>query len=61
MFCTLVLLIYLQHGQKQKTKWYFFEQKKTGEKQNSSTMIKPVEGIQTVFPVKLKLQRELCE
>ena len=48
-------------GKSKKQNDTFLSKKKTGEKQNSSTMIKPVEGIQTVSPVKLKLQRELCE
>ena len=60
MFYTLVLLVLLKNGQKQKRKWYLSE-KKTEDKQNSAAMIIPVDGIQTVFPVKLKLQRELCE
>ena len=56
----MVLLVLLKNGQKQKRKWYLSE-KKTEDKQNSAAMIIPVDGIQTVFPVKLKLQRELCE
>ena len=38
-----------------------FWEKKTEQKQNSATMMIPVDGIQTAFPVKFKLQRELCE
>ena len=48
-------------GKNKKEDDNFLRKKKTEEKQNSDTMVIPVDGIQTVFPVKLKLQRESCE
>ena len=36
----------------------FMRQKKTAEKQNSATIMMPVDGKGTVFPVKLKLHGE---
>ena len=38
-----------------------FLQKKTEEKQNSATIMIYVDGIGTVFPVKLKLEEESFE
>ena len=53
----MVLQSYLKNKQKQKTRWYLSEQKKQ-EKQDKATIMISVDGIGTVFPVKLKLQGE---
>ena len=46
---------------KRKKKMIPFWEKKTEEKQNSATIIISVDGKVTVFPMKLKLQRESFE
>ena len=61
VFYTLVLQFFLKKWAKEKRKWYLFEKKKTEEKQNSATIIISVDGKVTVFPMKLKLQRESFE
>ena len=57
MLYTLVLQFYLKHEQKKKTRSYLSEQKNR-RKTNSATIMISVDGIGTVFPVKLKLQGE---
>ena len=56
VFYTLVLQFYLKNEQKQKRRWYLYEEKNR-KKQNSATMIISVDGIGTVFLVKLKLKK----
>ena len=43
---------------RQKENDTFLRQKKTAEKQNSATIMIPVDGKGTAFPVKLKLHGE---
>ena len=59
VFYTLGLIFYLKHGQKKEDD--IFLRKKAEEKQNSASMMISVDGIGTVFPVKLKLQGECFE
>ena len=41
--------------------WYLSKEKIAEEKQNSATIMVSVDGEGTVFPVKIKLQRESFE
>ena len=54
MSYTLVLQFYEENGQKPM-------QEKTEQKQNSTTIMIPVDRKRTVFPVTLKLQGKLFE
>ena len=56
-FCTLVLQLYENNGQKKKGRCYLSEEKKQ-EKENSATIMISADGKGTAFPVKLKLQEE---
>ena len=60
VFYTLVLQFYFKSGQKKKED-DTFRSKKTEEKEKRATIIISVDGKVTVFPVKLKLQRESFE
>ena len=55
------LLIFILKMSKNKKEDDTFLRKKTEEKQNSATVMISVDGIETVFPVKLKLPGESCE
>ena len=57
MLYTFVLQFYLENWQKKKM--ITFWEKKAEQKQNSAIRTISVDGKETVFPVKLKLQGEL--
>ena len=57
VFYTLVLQFYLKNGQKKKEDDTFLRKKREGKQNSASIMISANEK-KTVFPVKLKLQRE---
>ena len=59
-FYTLVLQLYLKNEQKKREDDTFLT-KKTREKQNIATIMKSVDGIGIVLPIKLKLQKEWFE
>ena len=54
LFYTLVLQYYLKNGQRKEDDTYLW--KKADEKQSSATTMILVDGKETFFPVKLKLQ-----
>ena len=51
-------ILFYKMSRRQKENDTFLRQKKTAEKQNSATIMIPVDGKGTVFPVKLKLHGE---
>ena len=52
--------IYFKNGQKKRRRWYPSVEKKQ-KRTNSATIMISVDGKETIFPVKLKLQGEKFE